>query len=80
VYKVRDLVEGGSRESDAFVAASVPAEREKVRELQSQTAEWLWDEGEAAETKALKDKKRDLECVVLFLFRSRSLLSLPGRP
>ncbi|GAA5891468.1 hypothetical protein JCM8208_007291 [Rhodotorula glutinis] len=78
VYKVRDLVEGGSRESDAFVAASVPAEREKVRALQSQTAEWLWDEGEAAETKALKDKKRDLEKLVKHIL-SRSTEAL-GRP
>ncbi|GAA5839170.1 hypothetical protein JCM9279_002616 [Rhodotorula babjevae] len=79
VYKVRDLVEGGSRESDAFVAASVKAEREKVRELQSQTAEWLWDEGEAAETKALKDKKRDLEKLVKhILSRSTEALARPA--
>ncbi|GAA5940238.1 hypothetical protein JCM3775_004408 [Rhodotorula graminis] len=79
VYKVRDLVEGGSRESDAFVAASVPAEREKVRELQSQTAEWLWDEGEAAETKALKDKKRELEKLVKhILSRSTEALARPA--
>lgn len=63
VYRVRDLVEGGSRESAAFLAASVESERKAVRELQQKTAEWLFDEGESAETKELKEKKRELECV-----------------
>lgn len=63
VYRVRDLVEGGSRESAAFLAASVEAERKAVRELQQKTAEWLFDDGEGAETKELKEKKRELEYV-----------------
>lgn len=38
-----------------------------MRELQQKTAEWLFDEGESAETKELKEKKRELECVTAVL-------------
>ncbi|BGP43196.1 lumenal Hsp70 protein [Rhodotorula kratochvilovae] len=79
VYKVRDLLDGGSAHGAAFLAASVDAEREKVRELQSATAEWLWDEGESAETKVLKEKKRDLEKLVKhILSRSTEALARPA--
>ncbi|KWU43807.1 actin-like ATPase domain-containing protein [Rhodotorula sp. JG-1b] len=78
VYRVRDLVEGGSRESAAFLAASVESERKAVRELQQKTAEWLFDEGESAETKELKEKKRELECLVQhILSRSTEALERP---
>ncbi|GAA6055037.1 hypothetical protein JCM3770_006706 [Rhodotorula araucariae] len=79
VYKVRDLLDGASEQGAAFLAASVSAEREKVRELQSQTAEWLWEEGEDAETKVLKEKKRDLEKLVKhILSRSTEALARPA--
>ncbi|GAA5956888.1 hypothetical protein JCM8115_003853 [Rhodotorula mucilaginosa] len=78
VYRVRDLVEGGSRESAAFLAASVESERKAVRELQQKTAEWLFDEGESAETKELKEKKRELEKLVQhILSRSTEALERP---
>ncbi|POY73017.1 hypothetical protein BMF94_3855 [Rhodotorula taiwanensis] len=79
VYRVRDLVEGGSRESAAFLAASVEAERKAVRELQQKTAEWLFDDGEGAETKELKEKKRELEKLVQhILLRSTEALARPA--
>ncbi|BGP27455.1 lumenal Hsp70 protein [Rhodotorula toruloides] len=60
VYRVRDLLS----HNEAFVAASVESERKAVKEAMERTAEWLWDEGEGAETKVLKEKKRDLEKLV----------------
>ncbi|GAA5862012.1 hypothetical protein JCM3774_006140 [Rhodotorula dairenensis] len=78
VYRVRDLVDGGSRESAAFLAASVDSERKAVRELQQKTAEWLFDEGESAGTKELKEKKRELEKLVThILSRSTEALERP---
>ncbi|PRQ71057.1 hypothetical protein AAT19DRAFT_10597, partial [Rhodotorula toruloides] len=75
VYRVRDLLEN----NEAFVAASVESERERerekilaVREVQERTVEWLWDEGEGAETKVLKEKKRELECKLVKHILSRS--------
>ncbi|GAA5901408.1 hypothetical protein JCM5296_003002 [Sporobolomyces johnsonii] len=59
VYRVRDLVD-----QEAFVASSVESERKAIRELNEKTGEWLWDEGESAATKELKDKKKDLEKLV----------------
>ncbi|GAA6058257.1 hypothetical protein NBRC10513_001978 [Rhodotorula toruloides] len=43
-----------------------------VREVQERTVEWLWDEGEGAETKVLKEKKRELECKLVKHILSRS--------
>ncbi|GAA6001699.1 uncharacterized protein JCM10292_004998 [Rhodotorula paludigena] len=79
VYRVRDLVDGGSRESDAFVAASTESERRAVKELQAKTDEWLWEESEQAETKALREKKRELEKLVQhILSRSTEALQRPA--
>ncbi|GJN93779.1 hypothetical protein Rhopal_006837-T1 [Rhodotorula paludigena] len=79
VYRVRDLVDGGSRESDAFVAASTESERRAVKELQIKTDEWLWEESEQAETKALREKKRELEKLVQhILSRSTEALQRPA--
>ncbi|BGP11187.1 lumenal Hsp70 protein [Rhodotorula toruloides] len=75
VYRVRDLLEN----NEAFVAASVESERRAVREVQERTAEWLWDEGEGAETKALKEKKRELEKLVKhILSRSTEAVARPA--
>ncbi|CEQ42690.1 SPOSA6832_04532, partial [Sporobolomyces salmonicolor] len=59
VYRVRDLVD-----QEAFVASSVEHERKAIRELNEKTGDWLWDEGESAATKELKDKKKELEKLV----------------
>ncbi|GAA6014558.1 hypothetical protein JCM10207_001644 [Rhodosporidiobolus poonsookiae] len=78
VYRVRDLLDGGSRESEAFVAASIDSERKAVRDLNEKTSEWLWDEGEQADTKALKEKKKELEKVVKHISsRSTEALKRP---
>ncbi|BGP03268.1 Heat shock protein 70-like protein LHS1 [Rhodotorula toruloides] len=75
VYRVRDLLEN----NEAFVAASVESERRAVREVQERTAEWLWDEGEGAETKVLKEKKRELEKLVKhILSRSTEAVARPA--
>ncbi|GAA6037719.1 hypothetical protein JCM8097_002306 [Rhodosporidiobolus ruineniae] len=78
IYRVRDLLDGGSRESEAFLAASVESERKAVRELNEKTSEWLWDEGEQADTKALKEKKKELEKLVQHITsRSSEALKRP---
>jgi hypoxia up-regulated 1 len=56
LYSVRDLVE-----SAAFGEASKEAERQKITELQEQTTEWMWSEGDMAPTKDLREKKTALE-------------------
>ncbi|GAA5888399.1 hypothetical protein JCM6882_008607 [Rhodosporidiobolus microsporus] len=78
VYRVRDLLEGGSLESEAFVAASIDSERKAVKDLNEKTTEWLWDEGEQADTKTLKEKKKDLEKLVKHISsRSTEALKRP---
>ncbi|BGP35182.1 lumenal Hsp70 protein [Rhodotorula toruloides] len=75
VYRVRDLLEN----NEAFVAASVESERRAVREVQERTAECLWDEGDGAETKVLKEKKRELEKLVKhILSRSTEAVARPA--
>ncbi|GAA5862035.1 hypothetical protein JCM8547_001565 [Rhodosporidiobolus lusitaniae] len=78
VYRVRDLLEGGNLESEAFVAASIESERKAVRDLNEKTSEWLWDEGEEADTKVLKEKKKELEKLVKHITsRSTEALKRP---
>ncbi|BGP19879.1 hypothetical protein JCM10213_008647 [Rhodosporidiobolus nylandii] len=78
VYRVRDLLDGGSAESEAFGAASIDSERKAVRDLLEKTGDWLWDEGEQAETKVLKEKKRELEKLVKHITsRSTEALKRP---
>ncbi|GAA5979281.1 hypothetical protein JCM11641_001981 [Rhodosporidiobolus odoratus] len=78
VYRVRDLLDGGNLESEAFVAASIDSERKAVKDLLEKTGEWLWDDGEGAETKVLKEKKRELEKLVKHITsRSTEALKRP---
>ncbi|GAA5827900.1 hypothetical protein JCM11251_007722 [Rhodosporidiobolus azoricus] len=78
VYRVRDLLDGGNLESEASVAASIESERKAVKELMEKTSEWLWDEGEQAETKVLKEKKKELEKLVKHISsRSTEALKRP---
>ncbi|GAA5878109.1 hypothetical protein JCM16303_002848 [Sporobolomyces ruberrimus] len=74
VYRVRDLLD-----QSTFVSSSVDSERKAIRELNDKTGDWLWDEGESAKTKELKDKKRELEKLVKhILTRSTEASSRPS--
>ena len=73
IYKSRDLVE-----SSNFVEVSTEAERKAIKEKTEYTNEWMGDEGDEADIKELKSKKRDLECVdfLLLSLLSRQLIGI----
>lgn len=59
-YRARDLVE--QIEFKAFAAES---ELAKIKEQLENTASWIWDEGETAAIKELRQKRTDLEYVFI---------------
>lgn len=56
IYKARDLVDASN-----FVEVSTESERKAIRAKTEETNEWMSDEGDDADIKELKSKKRDLE-------------------
>ncbi|KAJ8116357.1 hypothetical protein ONZ43_g4461 [Nemania bipapillata] len=58
-YKVRDLLD-----SDAFVAASTPEEREKLEGKASDASDWVYGEGADAPLKELKSRLKELKNLV----------------
>ncbi|KAG9310975.1 Hsp70 protein-domain-containing protein [Chiua virens] len=59
IYKLRDLLEDNS--DSPFVKCSKPSEREAISRKLADTITWLHEEGETADTFALRDKRGALE-------------------
>ena len=61
LYKLRDLLE--DRPDSPFMKCSKPSERQAISQKLADTITWLHEEGETADTPALREKRGTLECV-----------------
>lgn len=59
LYKLRDLLSNGPE--TPFMKCSKPSERETISRKVADTSAWLNNEGEAADTPTLFEKRRALE-------------------
>lgn len=61
LYKLRDLLEDGA--DSPFMKCSKAFERQAILQKLAETTAWLYEEGETADTAALREKRSALECV-----------------
>lgn len=59
LYKLRDLLE--DRPDSPFMKCSKPSERQAISQKLADTITWLHEEGETADTPALREKRGTLE-------------------
>ena len=80
LYKLRDLLE--DRPDSPFMKCSKPSERQAISHKLADAITWLHEEGETADTAALREQRGTLECVHIaaYVFISKSVFRLLERP
>lgn len=80
LYKLRDLLE--DRPDSPFMKCSKPSERQVISHKLADTITWLHEEGETADTSALREKRGALECVHIgaYVVTSKIMFRLLERP
>ena len=80
LYRLRDLLE--DRPDTPFMKCSKSSERQAISHKLADTTAWLHEEGETADTAALREKRAALECVyiAMFVLVSESASRLLERP